>query len=688
MKTKISLPAYLYILFLLCISCGAGGGSGGEPGQSNEKYSIGGVVSGLSGVVALTLGEGEQLLVNGDGSFQFTGALSNGDAYIVAVEQQPEGQYCYVNNRSGTVAGAPVLNISVNCQTIPFSLSGEVVGLTGALTLNNSNGDTLVLASNGPFTFSGTMIHGSNYEISVAHHPDEQICTVNNGIGSVQGENVTNVSVTCSTITYSVGGNATGLSGTLILRNNGVDDLELSSDGPFSFGTTLAQGAAYSVAIVSQPAGQICGIVNAAGAVSESDIQTIVVDCLTPDRTARVSVASDGTQANGPSYESRISVDGRYVAFTSEASNLVSGDTNQSADIFVHDVLTGITSRVSLSNGGAQANDDSYEPSISGNGRRVAFYSFATNLVTGDTNQYPDIFVRDLDTATTKRVSVSSSGAQSNCGASNPAMSADGRFVAFTSIGCNLVPGDTNYMPDIFVHDMTTGQTTRVSVAYDGSQITHASEFPAINADGRYVTFNTGGTVVPRDYYAFQDTFIRDRTTGLNEMVSVSSDGTMANGSSYFYGAASLSADGMNVAFYSEATNLVPTDNNNKGDVFLRRRGAGETLLVSAATGGLQANGVSYSPKCSADGRFVAFSSQATNLVAEDTNGTTDAFLFDSVERTTIRVSLTNEGLQASGGSGAGGVSRDGGFIVFGSGASNLVEGDTNGVSDIFVRRR
>jgi Tol biopolymer transport system component len=188
-----------------------------------------------------------------------------------------------------------------------------------------------------------------------------------------------------------------------------------------------------------------------------------------------------------------VSADGRYVAFHSEATNLVAGDTNGSEDVFVRDRVTGTTERVSIATGGAEGNGHSSAESISADGRFVAFESQASNLVSGDTNGQADIFVRDRQTGTTERVSRATSGAQGNSLSGGPAISADGRFVAFLSFSTNLVPGDTNGHYDIFVRDRLNGTTERVSVATGGTQADGDSYSPAISADGRYVAFAIRG---------------------------------------------------------------------------------------------------------------------------------------------------------------------------------------------------
>jgi Tol biopolymer transport system component len=207
--------------------------------------------------------------------------------------------------------------------------------------------------------------------------------------------------------------------------------------------------------------------------------------------TERVSLDSTGTQANGWSTYSAISADGRSVAFRSSASNLVVDDTNDLDDIFVHDRQTGATERVSVDSTGAQANDYSLVPAISADGRYVAFASFASNLVAGDNNGILDVFVNDRQTGATERVSVDSTGAQANGWSDYTAISADGRYVAFGSIANNLVAGDTNGPIDIFVHDRQTRATERVSVDSTGAQANDYSVDPAISADGRSVAFGS-----------------------------------------------------------------------------------------------------------------------------------------------------------------------------------------------------
>jgi len=404
--------------------------------------------------------------------------------------------------------------------------------------------------------------------------------------------------------------------------------------------------------------------------------------------TTRVSVSSNGTQPGDDCVSPCISGDGRHVAFFTIADELVPGDTNMCTDVFVHDRQTGETERVSVAGDGTQANDYSMDPSISADGRCVAFYSRATNLVSGDTNSRGDVFVHDRQTGQTTRVSVASDSTQGNALSLYPSISADGRFVAFASHANNLVSGDTNGGGDIFVHDRQTAQTTRVSVATGGVQGAgdDRCERPAISADGLYVAFNSyASDLVPGDTNGTYDIFVHDRQTVQTLRVSVAGDGTQADGRS---DGASISGDGRFVAFISTASNLVLGDTNGYEDAFVHDLQTGETERVSIASGGAQADGVSFDVSISAGGRCVAFASGASNLVPGHTNGMCDIFVHDRDTGKTVLLSVSSDAQQAGGGSGDTSISADGRYVAFLSDATNLVPGDTNGDTDVFVRDR
>jgi uncharacterized repeat protein (TIGR01451 family) len=345
----------------------------------------------------------------------------------------------------------------------------------------------------------------------------------------------------------------------------------------------------------------------------------------------------------------------------------------------------GETTLVSVATGGAEADDESTYPTISADGRYVAFESRATNLVTGDTNGMRDIFVRDLLTHKTRRVSVNSQGGQADPScvdngyiactgdSTSPALSADGRYVAFASEASNLVAGDTNKGDDIFVHDQKTGKTTRVSIGSnreealpsycDEDGFCNGSSSPAISADGRYVAFESEATnLVAGDANGYQDIFIHDRETGKTSRVNVASDGTEADWNSFF---PAISADGRYVAFVSSAGNLVAGDNNGYRDVFVHDRESGATTRVSGALSGAMPNGYSTSPAISADGRYVAFESTATSLVEEDANGQSDVFVHDRRTGKTSRVSTPPEATETDGWSASPAISADGRYVTF-----------------------
>jgi hypothetical protein len=413
----------------------------------------------------------------------------------------------------------------------------------------------------------------------------------------------------------------------------------------------------------------------------------------------RVSVDSAGNQGNQALYSSAtasISANGRFVAFDSDATNLVSGDTNNKSDIFVRDLLTNTTTRVSVDSAGNQANYDSSNlPSMSTDGRFVAFSSIASNLVPGDTNDKFDIFVRDTLTNTTTRVSVDSAGNQANNASTDFSISANGRFVAFISDASNLVPGDTNDATDIFVRDTLTNTTTRVSVDSAGNQVNNTSVnpyrpsgvySPSISADGRFVAFSSEvSNLVPGDTNDANDIFVQDTLINTTTRVSVDSAGNQSNPGPVSFSNPSISADGRFVAFSSFASNLVPGGTNDANDIFVRDTLTNTTTRVSVDAAGNQANSGSNDFSISADGRFVAFSSFASNLVPGDTNDATDIFVRDTLTNTTIRVSVDAVGNQVNSECYNPSISADGRRIAFDSEASNLVPEDTNDSRDIFV---
>ena len=295
--------------------------------------------------------------------------------------------------------------------------------------------------------------------------------------------------------------------------------------------------------------------------------------------TIPVSVDAGGNPGDADSQVSVLSPDGRFVAFRSLAGNLVPGDTNGEWDVFLRDLQGGTIERVNVATGGAEAHGDSYVTSVSADGRHVLFSSLASDLVAGDTNLERDIFVRDVAAGTTTRVSVSSSGAQSDGDSHAGYLSADGRFATFVSLATTLVPGDTNGVQDVFVHELATGATTRVSVRSDGGQADAWSTGSGITPDGRFVAVTSDATnLVPGDA-GFRDVFLHDRLNGRTTRVGLAHDGAAPNADGYSWGGA-LSANARRVAWFTPATNVVPGHAGAFFDVFVRDRGPASSFTV------------------------------------------------------------------------------------------------------------
>jgi len=400
--------------------------------------------------------------------------------------------------------------------------------------------------------------------------------------------------------------------------------------------------------------------------------------------TQRLSLSSADVQSDATSLSSAPSGTGKFIAFDSAATNLVAIDANGAQDVFLRNKKAGKTSLVSVRSNGAQGDGTSSAPDISESGRFVVFQSFATNLVANDGNGFLDVFIRDRKKKKTKRVSTRSNGGEANGSSALSSISADGRYVAFISTASNLVPGDSNGQMDVFVKDRKTGKVKRVSVRSNGAQGNAGGTDPVISPDGRQVVFSSSSTnLVPNDSNGADDVFIHTLKNKKTKRVSVSSDGAQGDSGSF----APSVANGKVVAFISSATNLVPNDTNAASDIFVRNVGNKQTRRMSVSSAGVEGNAASGdNPKISADGRYVVFTSVATNLVGNDTNATQDVFMRDRNGQTTKRVSVRFDGTESNGGSGIGDISLDGRFVSFASGATNLVGGDTNAVTDVFLR--
>jgi Tol biopolymer transport system component len=406
------------------------------------------------------------------------------------------------------------------------------------------------------------------------------------------------------------------------------------------------------------------------------------------DRTQRVSAAS--VAPNGASSSPSISPGGTIVAFQSSASNLAADPNGAVQDIFVRDTLSDRVSLISLATDGGGANGPSRAPVLAGLAASVAFVSDASNLVDGDTNASSDVFVRRVD-GTTVRVSVGTFGGEGNGASYEPDISRDGRFVVFTSKADNLVPDDDNGVEDVFLRDLQEGITQRVSEA-SGFSVDGRSRAPSISTDGSYISFeSTASELVEGDTNGVPDVFLARRSSGDIRRVSVSSKETQQNKAVVppFVMVSDVSDGGRYVAFDSDATNLVPNDRNQDTDVFIRDVRAGKTDIASLGATGRQGDNDSYFPSLSRDGRYVAYTSFARNLWPRDPAGE-DLYLYDRELRRTTLLTVTGTGKTRKAETSPQLLRRaavaDGAGVVAFSSTAPLATGDADSLEDVVVR--
>lgn len=406
----------------------------------------------------------------------------------------------------------------------------------------------------------------------------------------------------------------------------------------------------------------------------------------------RISVSNTGEQANERSFSPKISGDGRYVAFTSYASNLVPYDANNRCDVFVYDLHTGEVELVSVSSTGVQGNSCSMVDSISDDGNVVVFTSWATTLVPGDTNYAGDVFIRNRRQRRTERISVTSTGGQANGNSRTGIVSADGRFVVFLSSATNLTQQGCNHDPSIFLYDQQTGSVECIECScQEGYPQWRPFDHPTMAPNNRYIAYESlirccpdpDGPCYTR-YDSKAVVYDRWNATRVFEFVGT-------NGCSNYLGSldrgVSLSYDGRLLAFTSDYDTRTDPFPYYPPQVWVYDFQRGRLDLLSKGLNGNRGNERSGSPDISYDGRFVSFRSAATNLVAGDTNGSFDIFLYDR-ETNTLRVISRTPDQQANGSSWSATMSADGRFIAFDSSATNLVPFDTNGYADVFVYDR
>ncbi|MFK7804118.1 MAG: FG-GAP-like repeat-containing protein, partial [Anaerolineae bacterium] len=398
----------------------------------------------------------------------------------------------------------------------------------------------------------------------------------------------------------------------------------------------------------------------------------------------RVSIASDGTEGDAWSSDPAISADGAYITFSSSSKNLIVNDRNRRSDIFIHNRITGVTERISISSSGSEANGASFRPDISADGRYVVFQSDATNLVEGDDNDAVDIFLHDRQSGTTQLVSVNSNGDTGNGDSKRPAISADGSTIVYESEATNLVIIDQNDLQDIFFYDTTNGTTTMASVASAGSQANQESWGADVSDDGNFIAFASEATnLVAGEVDDTSDIYVRDRRGFITRVVSIPDSGTPVRNSSR---EGSISDSGDRVAFGANFDTLVPEDTNEKADIFTHIISSGDTERRSTASDGSQADSLSQSPAISGDGLSVAFVSYADNLDGSAVE-VRDVFLRDLQTDSLLRVSVNMAGGNSYSASEYPVVSADGRYVAFES-YGPLILSDTNQKGDIYVYDR
>jgi hypothetical protein len=484
---------------------------------------------------------------------------------------------------------------------------------------------------------------------------------------------------------------------------------------------------AIPLADLAQPGGAQVTVFNPGAGGGTSNATLFSIEAVAPGAVGvveRSSVATDLDEGDSGSFDASMSADGRYLAFSSSATNLGGGDRNF-ADVFLRDTCVGVpagctpsVSLISVPNQGLSGNNKSSGPSISATGRFVAFSSRSSNLVSGDTNRFTDVFVRDTCigaaggcTPATTMISLDSAGNQILLDSDTPSISGDGRFVAFES---GIVEDYYTASSLLNLRDTCTGAppgcaptTSRIDVGPDGEAANANSYFPIISSTGRYVAFQSTATnlVTPPLPPFAEYVFLRDTCVGApgctpsTTLISVDRSGNpIAPGALL----SAMSADGRFVVFDSTNGNVVAGDTNDFNDVFVRDTCNGAppgcvptNRRVSLGDDGSEGNDHSFhSGAICASARFIAFSSLATNLVPGDTNQNTDVFLRDTCigatggcTPSTVRLSIALDGTQSDNESVLQGITTTGGHVVFVSPASTLAPSDTNSTGDVFLAR-
>jgi hypothetical protein len=407
-------------------------------------------------------------------------------------------------------------------------------------------------------------------------------------------------------------------------------------------------------------------------------------------KTKRVSVTTAGAQGFDDTNAVDISANGRFIVMASDAA-LTPPDTNSGIrDIYIHNRKTGSTKLISKSTAGVQGDGESEDPSISGSGRFVAFDSDSTNLIAAGTSGTQQVYLHDRKIGKTTLISKSRFGGEANDESKDPAISGDGRYVAFESNGTDLVRKATNGKRQIYVYDRKTGKMWLRSKNNKGKAGNDDSENAAISASGRFVAFESDASnLFPKDINGEKDVLLRDPKKGVTELIS-KNKGRRGNDNS---DEPDISGDGSLVVYETDATNLVkPDKNGSSDDVLLKNRKTGKTTRVSLYPGGVQSRTEppdtdgAESPAISRDGRYVTWDAGTTRM-DKDSNGTDDIYRRDLVKKKTTRLSNTPSGKAGNDESDSPArLSGDGRWVVFTFDASDLVAGDSNDEDDAFIR--
>lgn len=409
----------------------------------------------------------------------------------------------------------------------------------------------------------------------------------------------------------------------------------------------------------------------------------------TGPRTTLISKTSGGDPATGASSFARwISPTGRFVAFESFATNLPGTQGGTITQVYIRDRKTAKTNLISKTSGGDPADGgSSFDPSMSADGRFVAFESDATNLP--GASGYPQVYVRDRRTGKTTLISKTSGGAPATGGASTDAsISGSGRFVTFESAATNL-PSALTPSRQVYLRDRKTGRTTLISKTSGGDPANADSEDSFVSRNGRFLGFESQATNLPGGLGGTDDQiYVRDRRTAKTKLVSRNSSGQPADDDSEDV---MISPTGRFMGFESFATNLPGSIGPTYSQVYIRDRKTGNTSLVSKTSGGgLASGGYSEEASISDDGRFVAFESAATNLPGALGGGSDQAYVRDRARGKTILVSRANDGSPADNTNdiprNSSVLTRDGGFVIFDSFSTNLPGAIGPSAAQVYIR--